>query len=66
MIQCRSRTSFSAETFESLGIVRQIVREKFQSDKASKLSIFSLVNDAHASAAELVQNAVMGNGLSED
>jgi hypothetical protein len=45
-----------------LGALRDIGK-KFQSDEAAKFGIFGFVNNAHAAAAQLFEDAVMRNGL---
>jgi len=45
MVQGGSGTSFSAEPFKCLRILRQLVRQEFQGDEAAKLGVFGLVND---------------------
>jgi hypothetical protein len=46
-----------------LGIAFRFFREKFQCDVAAEFAVLSLVDHAHAAAAELSQNLVVSNGL---
>jgi hypothetical protein len=64
MIQGRGSAGFTAEAFEGLRIVGDIVREKLQSNKTAELSIFSLIDNAHATATELFGHTVVRNSLS--
>ena len=63
MIQAGSRPGFAPEAFQRLRILRYVRWEKLEGDKAAKLRIFSLVHNAHASAPQLLEHAVMGDGL---
>jgi hypothetical protein len=58
-------SGFTTETFECLRVLGQMIRQEFQSDKTTKLSVLSLVNDAHSAAAELLNNAVMRDRLAD-
>src|ERR1700686_2037409 len=61
MIKGGSRTSFAAETFQCLGILRDIVGEKLKGDKSAQRDVFGLVNHAHTAAAEFLDDAVVRN-----
>ena len=65
MVQRRSRAGFAAETFERLGILRSIVREKLESDETSELSVLGLIDDTHPAAAKQFGDAVVGYGLTD-
>jgi len=65
MIECGRGTSFSAEPFKCLRILRQLVGQEFQRNKTAKLRVLGFVNDAHA-AAELLDDAVVRNGLADE
>jgi hypothetical protein len=66
MIQGGSGLGFAAEATERLRVFGDIVGQKFKRDKAVQARVLSLVNHAHASAPELLEDAVMGNGLSDE
>jgi len=53
------------EALEGLWIAVGAFGEEFQCDAASKLGVFSLVDDTHAAAAKLAEDAVVGDGLVE-
>jgi hypothetical protein len=65
MVQRRGSTRLTSETLECLGIVGDVVGKKLDSDKAAELSVFRLIDNAHSSAAQLVQDAVVRNGLAQ-
>ena len=59
MVQGGGGLRFPLESRESLRIPGDILRQKFQRDEALKARVFGLVNDTHASAAELFDDAVV-------
>src|SRR6202140_4097730 len=62
MVEGGSGASFAAETFQCLGILRPIVGEKLKGDKSTQRDVFGLVNHAHATAAEFLDDAVVRDG----
>ena len=42
-----------------------IFGQEFERDEATKLGVLGLVDDAHAPAAELLDDAVMRDGLAD-
>ena len=48
---------------ESLRIIGEFVGKKLQGDVATELQVFRLIHDAHSPAADLAEDAVMGNRL---
>src|SRR6267378_7849378 len=65
VVQSGSGASFAAETLESMRVTDQIVGEEFESDKAAEVGVFGLVDDAHAAAAQLFNDAVVRNGFAD-
>ena len=59
MIERRSRASFAPETFERDGIFRDIIRKELQRNRTAEIHILGFVNDAHAAAAEFLENPVV-------
>jgi hypothetical protein len=55
----------TAKAFQRLRVTSQFCRQKLQSYKATQPSVFGLINDTHPAAAELLDDAVMGNGLAD-
>jgi hypothetical protein len=51
------------ETTESLQIVGEFVRKELQGDVPTELKVFRLIDHTHSSAADLAEDAVMGNVL---
>ena len=65
MVQRRSSTRFAPETLQRLRVLRDIVGEKLEGDKAAKVSVLGLVDDTHAAAAEFLDDAVVRDGLAD-
>ncbi len=63
MIERRGSSRLAPETLQSLRILGHSVGQEFERHETPELRIFSLVDDAHAPAAELLDNAVMRDGL---
>ena len=54
MIQCRGSLRLTLEANKCLGVFGQLLRQELQSNKAMELDVLSLVNDTHATAAQLL------------
>src|SRR5208283_2861410 len=65
VVQRGSCTSFTSESFECLWVMGDIFGQEFQSDEASQVRVFSFIDDTHPATAELVDDAVMRDGLSD-
>jgi hypothetical protein len=65
VIQSRGRPGFTLETFERLRTRGDVLRQKLECYEAAELEVLGLVNHAHAAPAELIDNAVMRNGLAD-
>ncbi len=63
MVQRGSGTGFPPEAFQGLRVLGNIVRKEFQSDEAPKIKVFGFVDHAHPAAAELLDDAVVRDGL---
>src|SRR5947209_17380339 len=59
MIERRSRSRLSLETCQRLRVPREVVRQKLQRHPPMQPDVLGPVNDAHAAAAELLDNAVV-------
>src|SRR5579862_129551 len=66
MVEGGGGAGFTTETFQSLRILGQVVRKEFECHEAAQFSVFGLVNHAHATAAQLFGNAVVGDGLADE
>jgi len=53
------------ETAERPWVVSDFTRQKLESDKALDPSVLGLVNHSHPAAAQLLDDAVMGNSLAD-
>src|SRR5580658_1676376 len=62
VIQSRRGSCFAAEARESLGVLRQLLGQKFQGHKAAQFEVLGLVDYAHASAANPFDKPVMRDG----
>ena len=51
MVQSGSGTGFPAEAVEGLLALGNVVGKEFQSDEASQIDVFGLVDHAHPAAA---------------
>ena len=65
MVQSGSGARFAPEALEGLRIAGDIVGQKFQSDEAAQARVFGFVDDAHAAAAELFDDAVVRDGVAD-
>ena len=65
MVQGGGGFGFAAETLERLAVLGDVFREEFQGDEAIEAGVFGLVDDAHAAAAQLFNNAVVRDGLAD-
>ena len=63
VIQGRRSLRLATEAAEALGIARDFVRQKLQGDETVQARVLGLVNHTHAAAAELLDDAVMRDGL---
>jgi hypothetical protein len=66
MIQRRRGLRFALETAESLRIAGNFIRKEFQRDETMQTRVFRFVHDAHASAAEFFDDAVMRDGEADE
>ena len=65
MIQSGSRASFAAKTFQGLRVAGDVVGQEFKGDKAAQRGVLCQVNHTHPTTAELLNNAVMRDGLAD-
>ncbi len=65
MVQRGGRARFAAETLQGLRVLGYIVGQEFQSDEAAEARVLGLVDDAHPAAAELLDDAVVRDGLAD-
>src|SRR5437763_11693345 len=65
MVESGSCPSLAAEAFQCLRVLRNIVGQEFQRDKAAEFGILGLVDHTHAAATQLLDDAVMRDGLAD-
>ena len=65
MVQRGSGLRFAAESFERFRSCNQIIWKKFQRDMAFEVDVFRFIHHTHSSATQLVQNAIVRNGLAD-
>src|ERR1035437_9646085 len=63
MVQRGRSLGFPLETAEGLRVVGEVVVKELQGDVTTELEVFRLVDYAHPSAAELLNDAVVRDGL---
>jgi hypothetical protein len=49
-----------------LRVFRDVIWQKLEGDKAMEPNIFGFVNDTHPATTQLLNDAVMRNGLSDE
>ena len=65
MIQSRGRLGFALKARQSLRILGDIVGKELQRDEAMQPRVFRLIDDTHATAAQLLNDLIMGDGFTD-
>jgi hypothetical protein len=65
MIQCRSSFGFALKAAEDLRVFGYLVGQELEGNKPAKLQVLGLVHHAHPTAAELLDDAVVRDGLAD-
>ena len=65
MVQRRGRLRFALKTPQGLRVFGNFVGKELQGDKATELDVFRLVDHTHPTAAELLNDSIVGNDLAE-
>ena len=65
MVESGCGASLATKTFQGLRIVSYIFWQELQSDKSAQARVFRLIYDAHSAAAELLNNAIVRDGLAD-
>jgi hypothetical protein len=63
MVQGGSGASFTAKTFQGLPVVRDIVGQELQRDEAAESGVLGAVDNTHPTAAQLIENSIVGDRL---
>jgi len=66
MIESRSGAGFATKAFKGLRVASDIVGQELEGHEAAEFRVFCFVDDAHAAATELLQNAVVRDGLADE
>jgi len=66
VVQGRGRLGFALETAESLVISGNLFRQEFEGNKTMEPGVFRLVDHTHPAAAQLLNDAVVRNGLADE
>src|SRR3984957_5413131 len=64
VVESRRRLRLALKAAKGLRITGHSVRKKLQRHKSAELDVFGFINDSHASATELLGNAVVRDCLS--
>ena len=65
MVQGGGGLGFALEAGEGLRVAGNFFGQEFQGDEAMQARVFGFVDDAHAAAAELLDDAVVRDGLAD-
>ena len=65
MVQRRRRFGFAAKSFQSLAILGQIFGQEFKRHEAVEPYVLGLIDHAHPAPAQLLDDAVMRDGLAD-
>jgi hypothetical protein len=63
MVERGGGAGFALEALQRLEVVGDFFRKKFEGDKAAQAGVFSLIDHAHATAAEFFDDAIVRNDL---
>src|ERR1700730_13485587 len=63
MVESRRGLRFTLKTGKSLGVFGYFIGQEFQSHKPVQPGVFSLVHHTHPATAELLDDAVVRDGL---
>ena len=63
MIQCRSRLGLTLKTGKHLRVTGNTLWQEFQGDEAMQPRVLGFVDDAHPTAAQFLDDAVVRDGL---
>jgi hypothetical protein len=63
VVQCRSGLGFALKTGQSLRVTGNFIGQELEGYEAVEAHVLSLVDHTHATAAQLLHNAVVRDGL---
>jgi len=65
VVQCRGSFGLALKAAEGLRVFGYVVRQEFEGDKTPELHILGLVDHTHAPAAQLLDYAIVRDGLAD-
>jgi hypothetical protein len=65
VVQCRCCSGFPLEPLQSLFVLGVFLRQELQSDIATQAGVLCLIDHTHPTAAELLCDFVVGDGLAD-
>src|SRR5262245_3939046 len=65
MIESGGCLCFPFEAGQCFGMASEFIGHELQSDRTAKTSVLGFVNHAHTTAPELLDDSIMGDGLSD-
>ena len=65
MVEGRSGTRLATETFQRLRVLCQFIWQEFERYEAAELNILGLEDHAHTAATDLLDDAVVRDGLAD-
>ena len=63
VVQRRRRPRFTRESAQCVRIRRELVGDELERHRAAESRVFGLIHDAHAAAADLFDDVIVGNSL---
>ena len=57
---------FAPKALQRLQVFRHVFRKELQGDVATEAQVLGFVDHTHATAAELLEDAVVGDGLADE
>src|SRR5215472_10657460 len=65
MVQCRGGAGFASKSFQRLRVSTKFIGQEFKRHKAPELGIFRLIDDTHTTTPELLDDAIVRDGLAQ-
>ena len=65
MVKSGSRSCFTTEALERLRVLHNVIRKEFERNESSKIGVLGFIDHTHTTATELLDDAVVRNGLTD-
>ena len=65
MVECAGDASLVQETLSGVAVEVMGAQRKLESDRSPEVSVFGAVDDSHSAVCQKLDDAEMGNGLSD-